>query len=101
MFIKLTSLVLASVIISSYASPPSRSLTVHDKRSTVPGGFTLDSAAPAEQVLNLRVALVNSNITGLESELYAVSTPSSSRYGQHLTKDQVSIYCHLALGKHL
>ena len=101
MFTKLTSIILASVVVSGYASPLSRSLTVHDKRSTVPSGFTLDSAAPANQVLNLRVALVNSNITGLESELYAVSTPTSSRYGQHLTKDQVSIYCHLALGKHL
>ena len=101
MFNKLTPLVLASVIVSGYASPLSRSLTVHDKRSTVPSGFTLDSAAPADQVLNLRVALANSNITGLESELYAVSTPSSSRYGQHLTKDQVCVYCYLALGKHL
>ena len=91
MFTKLTSLVLASVIISSYASPLSRSLTVHDKRSTVPSGFTLDSAAPANQVLNLRVALVNSNITGLESELYAVSTPGDALYGNHLTKEQVSI----------
>ncbi|KAJ7781678.1 family S53 protease [Mycena olivaceomarginata] len=33
-----------------------------------------------------------SNIAGLESELYAVSDPSSSRYGQHLTPEDVAEY---------
>lgn len=91
MLLKLSSFVVASVITASYASPLTRNLVVRDERTTVPSGFALNAAAPTDQMLNLRVALVNSDIAGLESELYAVSTPSSARYGQHLTKEQVCI----------
>ncbi|KAH8108266.1 family S53 protease-like protein [Phellopilus nigrolimitatus] len=71
------------------ANPVSRSLVLHEQRASAPNGFVKIGAAPADQVLNLRLALVNSDMAGLEDSLYAVSTPNSALYGQHLSKDEV------------
>lgn len=95
-----SSLVFAGLLSIACAKPVARSLIVHETRQSVPVGFTENGPASGSTVLTLRAALVQNNITGLESELYAVSTPSSPRYGQHLTKEEVSSYmfsCHLSL----
>lgn len=39
--------------------------------------------------MTLRIALVQSNSTGLEKALYDVSNPASENYGHHLTKAEV------------
>ena len=82
--------ILASLLaVSQAANPLFRSLVQHESRQGIPDGFVKNSAAPASQVLNLRIALTQNNIQGLESELYFVSDPASARYGQHLTKEEV------------
>lgn len=86
------SLVFAGLLSFACSKPVARSLTVHETRQSVPVGFIENGPASGSTVLTLRAALVQNNITGLESELYAVSTPSSPRYGQHLTKEEVSLY---------
>ena len=58
-------------------------------RSTAPQGFTWRQKAGAETMLNLRIALVSNNATGVETALYDVSNPSSENYGHHLTKAEV------------
>lgn len=63
----------------------------HSRSNTVPSGFTLVGAASADTVLNLRIAMAQSDPAGLEKALYDVSTPSSPNYGQHLTKDEVCV----------
>ncbi|KAH8111217.1 family S53 protease [Phellopilus nigrolimitatus] len=82
-------LLFASFIIAVMASPVFRDLVVHEQRDTVPYGFVKSGAAPADQVLNLRMALHNTDMAGLEKALYDVSTPDSAHYGQHLTKEEV------------
>ncbi|KAI0058592.1 family S53 protease [Artomyces pyxidatus] len=62
---------------------------VHERRDSVPDGFTKNGPASDDTILNLRLALKQSNISGLHSALYDVSTPSSEHYGQHLTKQKV------------
>ncbi|KAF8514826.1 tripeptidyl peptidase A, partial [Hysterangium stoloniferum] len=47
------------------------------------------SPAPPDQVLTLRISLVQPNFDTLEEHLYAVSDPASPRYGQHLSKHLV------------
>ena len=42
-------------------------------------------------MLDLRIALAQSDMAGLEKELYAVSEPDSERYGLHLSKSEVRI----------
>ena len=75
------------------AMPPlgARDMHVHERRDAVPRGFVKTAAAPASQMLNLRLALVQSDPQGLEDALYAVSTPSSALYGQFLTKEEVAL----------
>ncbi|KAH8111226.1 family S53 protease [Phellopilus nigrolimitatus] len=82
-------LLFASFIIAVTANPVSRNLVVHEQRDTVPDGFLKSGAAPADQVLDLRMALHNTDMAGLEKALYDVSTPDSAHYGQHLTKEEV------------
>ncbi|EJF57919.1 family S53 protease [Dichomitus squalens LYAD-421 SS1] len=55
----------------------------------VPRGFSYLGKASQEQSLNLRIALVQNNATGLEKALYDVSNPASENYGHHLTKAEV------------
>ncbi len=65
-------------------------MVVHESRQSVPEGFVESGPANGETVLSLRAALVQSDMAGLEQELYAVSTPGSERYGQHLSKEDVN-----------
>lgn len=74
---------------SAYVSLPFSNLVVHESIQSVPNGFTRVASAPANQTLNLRLAPTNTNMTGLEELLYAVSTPGSPLYGQHLSKEEV------------
>ncbi|KAA1471816.1 family S53 protease [Dentipellis sp. KUC8613] len=67
-------------------------MRVHERREDLPSGFVPDGPAPADQVLNLRISLVQNNPSGLEDALYAASTPGSGQYGQNLSKDQVNAF---------
>ncbi|KZT71773.1 family S53 protease [Daedalea quercina L-15889] len=76
----------------SWAKPMRRSMQVHESRTSPPPGYTLTEPATSDTVLTLRLALVQSNYTGLVDTLYDVSTPSSAKYGAYLTKEEVEAY---------
>ncbi|KAJ7290164.1 family S53 protease [Mycena rebaudengoi] len=80
----------ALTLVSS--KPLSDSLVVHERRSAAPSGFVLSGAAPAEQTLNLRINLVQNDLPGLESAIYAASTPGSPAYGKWLSKEEVEAF---------
>ncbi|KAJ7473309.1 Pro-kumamolisin, activation domain-containing protein [Mycena latifolia] len=69
-----------------------RTMAVHEKRDAVPSGFVHAGSVPASEEITLRIALVNSDIAGLEAKTYAVSDPASALYGQHLTPEEVIEY---------
>ncbi|KAH9924946.1 family S53 protease-like protein [Amylocystis lapponica] len=73
-------------------TPLPRKLHVHDRRDSVPQGFTLLATPSPDTVLNLRIALVQSNPAGLIDQLYAVSTPSNASYGQFLSKQDAAAF---------
>ncbi|KAJ7035447.1 family S53 protease-like protein [Mycena alexandri] len=84
---------LAALVALAIATPTDRSaLVVHEHRAQPASGFVSTGPAPSDGELTLRIALNPNNIAGLESELYAVSDPSSARYGQHLTPEDVAEY---------
>lgn len=85
-------LLLASFIAAVAANPVFRSLVLHEQREDIPAGFVKTGAAPADQPINLRVALVQGDMAGLEKALFDVSTPGSELYGQHLSKEEVRAY---------
>ena len=84
---------LAAFVTAVAGSPASRSMLVHEQRSSAPVGFIKGTAAPASQMLNLRIALKQNNIEGLQSALMDVSTTGNALYGQHLTKEEVIRNC--------
>ncbi|KAJ7314307.1 family S53 protease [Mycena albidolilacea] len=63
-----------------------------ERRDSPPPGFSRIGSAPANDVLNLRLALAQGNIEGLHDTVYEISTPGSSRYGQYLTAAEVAQY---------
>lgn len=83
-------LLVLSLVSIALSSPLFNNLVVHEQREGVPDGFVQNGAAPDDQVLNLRMALVQGDMAGLEQKLFAVSTPGSAQFGQHLSKEEVS-----------
>ncbi|KAF7356383.1 Family S53 protease [Mycena venus] len=74
------------------ASSSRQPRVVHSSRSNAPQGFASLGPAPGDQTIKLRIALASKDAPGLEKALLDVSTPSSSNYGNHLTKDEVNAY---------
>lgn len=64
-------------------------LQLHEALDNVPAGFMLSGPAAPDTVLNIQLALVQNNVSGLVDELYSVSDPSSANYGQYLSKEEV------------
>ena len=70
-------------------SPSFRSMLVLEQRSDVPVGFVKGAPAPSTTVLNLRLALKQTNIAGLQNMLLDISTPGNALYGETLTNEEV------------
>lgn len=83
------SVVIASLCALALGKPARRDMQVHEARTHAPAGFSLTGAASPDTTLSLRLALVRSDDAGLIEALYDVSTPSSTNYGSHLSKDEV------------
>ncbi|KAJ7888878.1 family S53 protease-like protein [Mycena olivaceomarginata] len=65
------------------------SMVLHERRAAPPAGFTSRGAAPASEMLTLRVGLASNNINGLQDHLVSVSTPGSTDFRQWLSADDV------------
>ncbi|KAI0737699.1 tripeptidyl peptidase A [Daedaleopsis nitida] len=78
------------VLATAAAALPSKD-AVHKVKESIlpPRGWTQSSPAPADHVIELRIALPQSNFEQLEKHLYEVSDPFHERYGDHLTKEEV------------
>ena len=86
-------ILLATLFTLAAAKPMGRSAMVtHESRTNVPSGFVQNGAASPDTQLKLRIALVQNNPSGLIDSLYAVSTPGSASYGQHLSKEEVESF---------
>ncbi|KAJ7025641.1 family S53 protease [Mycena alexandri] len=79
-------------ILFSTICSASNVLILHEKRDAIPAGFFLSRSAPSETMLDLRMALKQSDTAGLERALHAVSTPGNPAYGKHLTSEEVAAY---------
>lgn len=74
----------------AYASAVlARTLRVHERRTSLPSGFVQEGPAAPEDVLELRFALTNTDISGLEAALMDAATPGSANFRQWLSKEQV------------
>ena len=81
---------LTSLLALFYAkSLTPRIMQVHECRDTPPSGYTNSDPASLNDMVHLYFALVQSNFQGLEDALYNVSTPGSTQYRKHLSKEEV------------
>ncbi|KAJ7035833.1 peptidase S8/S53 domain-containing protein [Mycena alexandri] len=62
---------------------------VLERRDNPPNGFLRVGPSPPATILNLRLALTQNDMAGLQETVYDVSTPGNARYGQYLSKEQV------------
>ncbi|KAJ7163233.1 subtilisin-like protein [Mycena filopes] len=86
-------LIFISLFTLAVASPAARSnFVVHEKREAIPSSFTKVGPAPAAAKIPLRIGLFSNNFPGLEETLYAVSTPGSAQYGQHLSLEEAKAF---------
>lgn len=66
--------------------------TVHERRSSVPNGYTTIGPANVDSMLTMRIGLAMGNRTGLESAMSMASDPEHENYGQWLSQEDVSLY---------
>ncbi|KZV99446.1 hypothetical protein EXIGLDRAFT_712134 [Exidia glandulosa HHB12029] len=69
-----------------------RSLIVHERKTTIPRGFTRVGPAHADTPLTLRLALKRTDTSGLINALMRVSDPTSPQRGQFLSKSEVEAF---------
>ncbi|KAF7323341.1 Subtilisin-like protein [Mycena chlorophos] len=67
-------------------------LVLHERRDVVPAGFVSRGPASATDVVKLRINLVQNNLAGLESALLDAAVPTSSKYGQWLSREEVEAF---------
>ncbi|KAI1183607.1 tripeptidyl-peptidase 1 precursor [Nemania serpens] len=72
-----------------FATPVARPGYSLKDSHNVPRDWTKVARAPASHVMHLQIGLTQSDFAGLEKQLYEVSDPAHSRYGQHLTAEEV------------
>ncbi|KAJ3923716.1 subtilisin-like protein [Lentinula edodes] len=81
---------LAILTFSVLAFPsPRESHSQIKERVFPPRDWEIHSVAPSSHRIELKIGLPQPNFNILEKHLYEVSDPSHSRYGQHLSKEEV------------
>lgn len=75
-------------IAMSLASPSTHSF-INRETIIAPRGWTREAEAPANHLISLRIGLHQRNFDLLEKHLYEVSDPTHTRYGEHLSKEEV------------
>merc|ERR1719210_1581461 len=81
----LSSLCLASLINLACATAP---VKLQDGVDVV--GWRRGVRGDASTSLDVKISLKNRNMDKLNLEILAVSSPNSPRYGQHLTKEEIT-----------
>ncbi|KAJ7731299.1 family S53 protease-like protein [Mycena maculata] len=79
-------------VLSVVAAASAGSMVLHESRAAAPSSFVSQGAAPADDMLTLRVALTSNNVAGLEAKLMSVSTPGSSEFRQWLSMEEVKTF---------
>ncbi|KZT10837.1 family S53 protease-like protein [Laetiporus sulphureus 93-53] len=85
-------LFVVSLFSLALGKPLASSMRVLERRNSPPADFSYSGAAHSSTMMNLRIALAQSDVAGLEEALYDVSSPSSENYGKHLTKEEAASF---------
>ncbi|EGO00781.1 hypothetical protein SERLA73DRAFT_167028 [Serpula lacrymans var. lacrymans S7.3] len=72
------------------AEPLLSPYSLHEKRTSIPAGWSRSRRHEATSILPLRFALKQSNIEDIGSYLYDISHPNSPNYGNHWSAGEVA-----------
>jgi tripeptidyl-peptidase I len=87
----LRTLTTLAVLISLVLAEPQLSRSVvHEKRSTIPNGWTRLERHASDTIMPMRFGLRQRNLDRIEEFLLDVSHPDSSNYGNHWTAGQIA-----------
>lgn len=67
-------------------------LVIHERRDSLPNGFTVKGPAVNTTALRLRVALTSNNMDGLEAAVYKNAYRGNGVFKDHLTKSEVESF---------
>ncbi|KAJ3909564.1 subtilisin-like protein [Lentinula edodes] len=67
-------------------------MSIHDRRTAVPKGYTPVSIADFNSMIQMRISLTMGNRTGLEDALNKASDPENEGYGRWLSREDVQYY---------
>ena len=84
------SLLFAALFAVALGNPVRRAMRVHETME-LPEGFSHLRAAAPDTMIDMRIALTQSDRDGLIKALMDVSEPTSALYGQHLTREEVRV----------
>ncbi|GAW04922.1 family S53 protease [Lentinula edodes] len=74
------------------ANPRANAMSIHDRRTAVPKGYTPVSIADFNSMIQMRISLTMGNRTGLEDALNKASDPENEGYGRWLSREDVQYY---------
>ncbi|WPG97989.1 Hypothetical protein R9X50_00077200 [Acrodontium crateriforme] len=80
----------STVIASAYASPVSNIYNVHEKRESLPEGWSKRELLDRRALIPLRFALAQNNLDKGAEWLDDVSHPSSEKFGKHWSAKEVA-----------
>ena len=87
-----STLFFASLVAFALGNPLTRrAMTVHETQ-VLPEGFSSRGAASPDTMLNLRLALAQTDPDGMIQSLMDISTPGNALYGRQFTKEEVRHY---------
>ena len=69
--------------------PVTRSMQVHESIQKLPTGFAPKGLVSPDEMLNLRIVLVQNDPAGLVDKLMDISSPTSANYGHWLSREEV------------
>ncbi|KZP30476.1 subtilisin-like protein, partial [Athelia psychrophila] len=81
---------LVQVCLANPVSKRWEDVSVRHSWTEVPQGWELQGAAPADHNMNLRIGLKQDKMDELIQQLYEVSDPAHSKYGKHLSLEEVN-----------
>ncbi|KAF9077784.1 peptidase S8/S53 domain-containing protein [Rhodocollybia butyracea] len=67
-------------------------MSLHDRRDSIPNGYTQIGVATDDTILHMRINIEMGNRTGLEDALNKASDPSHEKYGQWLSQEDIQYY---------
>lgn len=93
--------VISSLFAIASGKPVARAMQVHESIEKLPAGFKSKGQASPDEMLNLRIALVQNDATGLIEKLMDISSPISANYGQWLSREEVRSMARVLLAGHM